>query len=972
MHPPYRIRFLILVLLCISFGYANFALAQSRGKIIGKIRDKATGQTLPSANVHLLGTALGASSNRDGEFQIPSVPPGHYKLRSTYIGYEQNERMVQVESGQTLEINIDLVLSVLEGETMVITAQAEGQVAAINQQLRSNTITNVVSAERIQEIPDANAAESVGRLPGISIKRSGGEGNKVVIRGLSPNFNAITVAGDRLPATDLEDRSVDLSMIAPEILAGIEVTKALTPDKDADALGGTVDFKLATAAKDGFTFNTRLQTSYNDQRSASGLYKGGFILSNRFLEQRLGLLVTSNLEKTNRGSDQFSASYSIPREKREDEAFAPITTDAVRLEHSLDTRMRYGFNVMLDYEIPHGKFLLNNFFSRLDRDQIAREKRYDMSGSNKVRYFIQDQQTQIDIFTTSLGGVHDFSAIKLDWRVSRNASTTRHPFASEFEFEEVGAFNTGNIPQFATPDDILSNAYNLVDETYLRKGKYEPERSFERDLSAQMNVEMPYTITSRLAGKLKGGVKFRHKLRERDRDYLVRRLDITDSEFAKHHSQYGQPGFVYQRMPGTSYPKMNNYLDPDFDAGKFLDGDYEFGVGLDAAELRYFLDQYLMDNVYRFSLERDLDDHEVTDNLSAGYIMAELNVGRTIMLMPGVRFEATRLEATGKTGLVNSEDEEGNLDYEVISDTTATTTYKNWFPMLHIRFRPSNWFDIRLAYTESVSYPRLDYIVPAERIKAASKSVEYGNTLLAPQLSTNYDLYLSFYGNRIGLLTLGAFYKDIDHLIYLRSGHIILDPAKEGVPGNLKGFAIVRPENNINKTNVYGLEFEWQTNFNWLPRPFNGIVLNANYTHLWSETHFPRSFVRRETIPVFPFLKSTVIDTFRVGPMPDLASDIANLSLGYDQGPFSGRVSMLLQGKTLSYVGVREELDGFTDTYIRWDMTLTYDLSKSMEIFFNLNNLSNRPDESFMQTARYPTAREFYGWTSDLGVVLKL
>ena len=76
---------------------------------------------------------------------------------------------------------------------------------------------------------------------------------------------------------------------------------------------------------------------------------------------------------------------------------------------------------------------------------------------------------------------------------------------------------------------------------------------------------------------------------------------------------------------------------------------------------------------------------------------------------------------------------------------------------------------------------------------------------------------------------------------------------------------------------------------------------------------------------------------------------------------------MLLQGKTLSFVGVREELDGFTDDYVRWDMSLKYNLWESFGIFANLNNITNEPDESYMQTARYATGREFYGWTADIG-----
>jgi len=81
---------------------------------------------------------------------------------------------------------------------------------------------------------------------------------------------------------------------------------------------------------------------------------------------------------------------------------------------------------------------------------------------------------------------------------------------------------------------------------------------------------------------------------------------------------------------------------------------------------------------------------------------------------------------------------------------------------------------------------------------------------------------------------------------------------------------------------------------------------------------------------------------------------------------------MALQGKTLTFVGVREELDGFTDTFARWDLSVKYDFTENFGIFYILNNFTNQPDESYMQTARYATAREYYGWTTALGVNIKL
>ena len=122
---------------------------------------------------------------------------------------------MNVGEGETLRQDFKLVAVSIQGETVVVTAQASGQNAAINQQLASNAITNVVSAARIQELPDANAAESVGRLPGVSVLRSGGEGTQIVISGLQPKYNNVTVDGVRMASSNPNDRGTDLSMISP-------------------------------------------------------------------------------------------------------------------------------------------------------------------------------------------------------------------------------------------------------------------------------------------------------------------------------------------------------------------------------------------------------------------------------------------------------------------------------------------------------------------------------------------------------------------------------------------------------------------------------------------------------------------------------------------------------------------------------------------------------------------------------------
>ena len=205
-------------------------------------------------------------------------------------------------------INFNLKFTTVEGKTVVVTAQARGQMDAINKQLKAKSIKNIVSSDRIQELPESNAAEAVARIPGVSIRREGGEGNKVVIRGLSPKYNKITVNGTSLASTDSSNRSTDISMISQYMLEGIEVTKAGTPDQDGDVLGGTINFILKKA-KPGFHGDIITQGIYNGLEGKAGDYKYVGSIGNRFLDNKLGLLGQLDIENRTRSSDDLGARY---------------------------------------------------------------------------------------------------------------------------------------------------------------------------------------------------------------------------------------------------------------------------------------------------------------------------------------------------------------------------------------------------------------------------------------------------------------------------------------------------------------------------------------------------------------------------------------------------------------------------------------------------------------------------------------
>jgi len=142
-----------------------------------------------------VGTSLGAATDIEGQFRIVSVPERVLNVKISCIGYEQQVKEVDFSKTNDVVLNVQLKPSIIQGEEVVVTAQMRGQIAAMNQQITSTRIINVVSEEKIQELPDANAAEAIGRLPGVSIIRSGGEASGVVLRGLSSKFSNITIDG---------------------------------------------------------------------------------------------------------------------------------------------------------------------------------------------------------------------------------------------------------------------------------------------------------------------------------------------------------------------------------------------------------------------------------------------------------------------------------------------------------------------------------------------------------------------------------------------------------------------------------------------------------------------------------------------------------------------------------------------------------------------------------------------------------
>ena len=181
-----------MILICIAF-LATALTAQEKGSISGLVIEKESKQPLPGANVRILGTLMGATTNLYGRFTIDNVPENIYKLQIDFIGFTSHiETDVRVVRNKITQIReIQMIESVVEGDAIVVTAGAF-------EQTKDAPVSNYnYSREEIRRSPGAagDIFRAIETLPGVS--SSGGEFSSFSVRGGSPRDNIILI--DNIP-----------------------------------------------------------------------------------------------------------------------------------------------------------------------------------------------------------------------------------------------------------------------------------------------------------------------------------------------------------------------------------------------------------------------------------------------------------------------------------------------------------------------------------------------------------------------------------------------------------------------------------------------------------------------------------------------------------------------------------------------------------------------------------------------------
>jgi TonB-dependent receptor len=220
----------------------------------------------------------------------------------------------------------------------------------------------------------------------------------------------------------------------------------------------------------------------------------------------------------------------------------------------------------------------------------------------------------------------------------------------------------------------------------------------------------------------------------------------------------------------------------------------------------------------------------------------------------------------------------------------------------------------------------------------------------------------------LGLFSVGVFYKDIENFAYRLTPRPTTaeEATSYGIPPTKEflGYWVTTFVNSPKNSTVKGIEIDIQPNLSVLPGFLSGFVVNANLTLLDSKSWL----TKKEVIGYDPMTWMPIWDIgFREGPLPNQAKYVANLSIGYDIGGLSARISMFQQGESLDGIGNIAAEDSYVDSFRRFDFTLRFEISKHLSLFVNGVNLGNEPDlQRQANTSKYRSI-EYYGAMYDFG-----
>lgn len=936
--------------------------AQGTGRIQGVVTEAGASTFINGALVSIEGTALQTSTDRTGAYQFAAVPAGPHTLTVSYLGLEPARAGVTVAAGGQLVQDMVLGSNVVVLDAFKVESIRDGQSRAINQQRTASTIANIISADAIGNLPDRTVGEALARLPGVNVV----DDQWANVRGASAEHNAVTLDGDRLTASpdsveatsvQYDNRAVDLSLIPAEMVGGIEVIKALTPDMDADSFGGTINLVTRSAfdLKER-SLNGKVEYIQNTFRKQPGRNASITYMDILDKARTLGVSATFTYRQEDRMSNDYEMSYydnnALPIGTSGSGTLGSIAAVGDQGLEGYDTRLKFqditklGATVNLDWkasdttelhlrtfygdtETKGGRFRTR--YGTLSRWSAASTATLQSGLQVRFRNYYEEGVREQDLLRLGLDGktrLPGGGTLKygLRWGDSEQTAVRQRynfDFPSSTERRLYSwSVNRSNpqLPVF-TMTHIATGQNGLFTNLADRKlfaFRVTNGRDNENDLTGNLD----YTFSQSLAGRSvewKVGTKMRSKERNsrpRIEDFNVPTGTVPTMAM---FPVVAEPrdllsGSQTTMGPYVSLPDMVAYFRNNSAAFAPLPG----------GDIRNL----------------DARRYDVNEDVLSAYAMATTKFDR-LEAIAGIRWEQT------ETG------------YNWLSDPSGASRgkqrYANVNPSLLLNYRFDRNLVARFAYTNTISRPAYGDLIPYRAVDDTqgesgngglepgdypeTTKVFLGNARLKAQRSHNFDLSLEYYLPRSGVLSASLFQKNISDIIFRSQWKNANDP-----------FTLYFQERNGSSGKATGLELSWQQALTFLPKPLDGFGVNINATFIRGSSELD------ELVPG----STATYRTFKVDFLPEQPKKVYNAQLWWEKFGITARVAVNLIDE---FVRTSGGLTAFSmnDKATRVDASLAYRLNKRFTIYVEGRNLTEEVTSWYATTPNRPEEYSFTG-----------
>lgn len=888
-----------------------FAEAKNTGTslsstITGRVVDDVDGLPLPGVNISIKGTSKGTVTGQDGRYRLDNISGTSTVVEASYIGYVKGKYPVTLSPGKAVRQDIRMKPGVVISEEITVVGEIlKGQAKALNQQKNDVNVTNVVASDRIGKFPDSNIGDALKRIPGISVFNDQGEARFGHIRGTEPRFNSVTINGERIPSAEAENRTIQLDLIPADMIQTIEVTKALTPDMDADAIGGSINLVTKIPTEERISLSAGGGLNLLDG-TGGGRYQFGGTYGNRFADDKLGVLLSFSYDDNDFGSDNIEAEWDAGEDGIEGlKEFQVRKYDVQRIRRSFSGALDYRFNenhVLKFNGIYNWRDDFENRFRTkykdLDED-LATVERQTKGGTEKDAR-LEDQR----MMSFTLGGEHDFGKLDVDWQAAYSKASEDRPNERYITFRAKKQPFTVDIndpenPSVTILDPDVSGGISDSDKWQLKE--LTEEHQYTEDIDKNFGLNFRYDVTDEL--ELKFGGKIRDKKKKRDDDFYeyepVDEDAFRDEVFANLKDETKD-----KFLPGDKYK-----------AGVFVSNEFLGNLDLDSGDF----DKELVK-------EELAGNFDAKEQIKAVYAMATWDITDKTTLLGGARLEHTRNEYDAFKYFADED--------SLAAVNGSPSDYTNVLPYIHLRYKVNDMTNIKLAYTHSLARPNYFDLAPYQEIVAEDEEIKIGNPDLEPTLSKNIDLMIEHYLSDVGILSAGVFYKSINDFIITK---------KEDVDYSGDTFEQFQPVNAGDGT-LMGVETAAQFQLPFIP----GLGLYLNYTYTHSEIdNFNIEGREDEDLP-----------------LPGSPEHTFNGSVAYEKGPFNIRLSANYHSDFIDAeegsIGENKWEDRYYDSSFTVDLNGGYRVSDIVQLYFEVSNLTNQPLRFYQGEKQYVAQEEWY------------